>query len=176
MPKWEAPPITLRYNGIFDFDGMYAAVMDWAKNYGYKWMEKEWKHKVPSPKGAEQEIGWIIEKKVTDYVFHKIEFTIHTWEMQDVEVESNGKKKTLTTARLYIIINGTLEGDWQRRFTGKFGKMLGDWYYQFVAKKDFEGGQGDVLWYRMWDLHAILKTYFDMQSKRYAYKGYLGEG
>ena len=32
-----------------------------------------------------------------------------------------------------------------------------------------------MIYYRMWNLQAIIKKYFDMQTKKYAYKGYLGE-
>ena len=42
------PRVTLQFNGLFDFDGMYAAIIDWAKNYGYMWNEYDYKHKVPS--------------------------------------------------------------------------------------------------------------------------------
>mgnify|MGYP006415683771 CR=1 FL=1 len=59
MPKEHNPPITLRYHGLFDFDGMYAAVIDWAKNYGFKWHEKDYKHKVPSPSGAANPVGHV---------------------------------------------------------------------------------------------------------------------
>ncbi len=168
--------ITLRYTGLFDFDGLYTAVIDWAKLYGFKWHEKSYKHKVPSPKGAEQELDWVIEKKVTEYISNKIIFTIHTWDQQEVEVDTDGKKKTLTNARMYIVIEGELEFDWQRRFAGSsFAKRLGDWYRNIVYKKELEAVYLDQLYYRIWGLHSILKKYFDMQTQKFAYKTYLGE-
>ena len=39
MGDEKLPRITLRYNGLFDFDAMYAMIIDWAKNYGYMWHE-----------------------------------------------------------------------------------------------------------------------------------------
>lgn len=168
--------ITLRYSGLFDFDGLYAAVIDWAKNYGYKWHEFTYKHKVPNPKGAEQELDWIIEKNVTSYLQYSILFTIHTWDQNEVEVDIDGKKKNLTNARLYIIMKGTITTDWQKKFKGgRIAQKLGEWYEKYVFKKELESIYGDQLYYRMWNLHALLKKYFDMQTQKYAYKGYLGE-
>ncbi|MBS3126728.1 hypothetical protein J4228_01030 [Candidatus Woesearchaeota archaeon] len=176
MAKESLPQITLRYNGLFDFDGLYAAVVDWAKNYGYKWHEKDYKHKVPSPAGAEQELTWEITKNVTEYIAHRILFTVHIWDLTEVQVDVNGKTKSLSSARIYIIINGTLVYDWQQAFEkgSKFAQMLGQWYRKLKAK-DVESVYIDTLYYRIWNLHALLKKYFDMQTQKYAYKGYLKE-
>jgi hypothetical protein len=170
------PKITLRYNGLFDFDGLYAAVIDWAKNYGYMWHEQDYKHKVPSATGAEQEFKWFLTKNVTEYIRYDILFTIHSWDMLEVQVDVDGQKKDLTNARLYIWMEGTLHYDWQKKFSkgGWFGRKLGT-VYNKVMMLDMEVKYFDPLYYRMWNLQAILKKYFDMQTKKYSYKGYLGE-
>ncbi|MEK6969133.1 MAG: hypothetical protein AABW48_01765 [Nanoarchaeota archaeon] len=168
------PKITLKYDGLFDFEGLYAAITDWAKNYGFLWHESDYKHKVPSPNGAEQEMRWIIEKKVTDYIQYEITFDVHLWDMQELEIEQDGLKKPIVKARIYIIIKGKMIYDWQNKFGGsKFAEKLGDWYNQ-IMHKDIDS-KIDPLYYRMWNLHAIIRKYFDMQAKKYAYKGYLGE-
>ena len=66
MPSEKLHLVELRFNGLFDLDGLYAAVVDWSKNYGYRWHEYTYKHKVPSPKGAEQELMWLITKNVLE--------------------------------------------------------------------------------------------------------------
>ena len=75
----------LRYSGIFDFDGLYAAVIDWAKNYNFMWHEVDYKHKVPNPLGAEQEWKWLLTKENRYlyslfiyylYFFHKFLFCL----------------------------------------------------------------------------------------------------
>ena len=169
--------ITLQYTGVFDFDGMYAAIIDWAKNYGYMWHERSYKQKVPSPRGAEMEFEWDMSKNVTEYIRYKIMLTVHTWDTSETDVEVDGKKKTLTNSRLYIIINSVVETDWQERFAkgSKFTRKLGGWYEKLTAK-NLEGVYADQLYYRVWNLHALLKKYFDLQSKKHVYKGYLGEG
>ena len=169
------PQITLRYNGLFDFDGLYAAVTDWAKNYGYMWHEANYKHKVPTPAGAEQELKWILNKNVTEYVRYNILFTIHIWDLTEMEVEIDNKVKSLSNARLYILIDPKVEYDWQKIGKGgRFTSKLAAWYTK-LTKKDQEVYL-DQLYYRIWNLHAIIKKYFDMQTKKYAYKDYLNEG
>ena len=170
----DLPPITLRYNGLFDFDGLYAAVIDWAKNYGYRWHEKAYKHKVPSPKGAEHEIEWEITKEVTEYISYTISFAVHIWDLREVEVTIDGKKKNLSNARLYIVMNGKITPDWQKRFNGgRFIQWMGEKYLKWIG--DVDAIYADQLYYRMWNLHALIKKYFDLQTKKFAYKGYLGE-
>ncbi len=174
MPDYQLPKITLRYNGVFDFNGFYVAVTDWAKNYGYMWHEVDYKHKVPSAEGAEQELKWQLTKKVTEFIQYGILFTIHMWEVKDVQVE--GRKEPLMKARLYIIIEGTITYDWQKRYGGsKFAKMLGSWLMRLPHMNPIETKYFDQLYYRIWNLHAVIKKYFDMQSDKHAYKEYLKE-
>ncbi len=169
------PKVTLQYTGLFDFDGLFAAITDWAKNYGFMWHEWEYKHKVPSPKGAETEHKWVLNKNINEYVRYEILLTAHVWDMLEVEVEVDGKKKSLTNARLYIWLETKVLCDWQGRFKkgGVIGKKLGELYNQWMDRD--LSVYLDQAYYRTWDLQAIIKTYFDMQGKKYAYKGYLGE-
>jgi hypothetical protein len=177
MGKIPLNTMTLRYNGLFDFDGLYSAVIDWAKNYGFVWIENAYKHKVPSPAGAEQEFMWTMTQKVNDYVSYSILMIIHMWEMTEVQVNVGGRKRNLSNARLYIVMVPTITTDWQGKFNSpsKFIRTLGEWYEGKVKKKDIESGHGDALYYRTQNLHALIKKYFDMQTKKYEYKNYLQE-
>jgi hypothetical protein len=175
MKEDSFPPITLRYHGLFDFDGLYSAVIDWAKNYGYMWHERAYKHKVPSPKGAEQEFEWEMVSNVNVYTKYKIQISIHSWELNEVEVEEAGKKKILMNGRIYMVIVSSVEFDWQKKFEGsRFLARLGELYNKLLFK-DFDYYVYDTLYYRVWNLHALLKRYFDMQSKNNAYKNYIPE-
>ncbi len=176
MTKVKIKTVTLRYDGLFDLDGLYAAVVDWAKTYNYWWHEKMYKHKVPGPEGAEQELEWVIEKKVTDYLKYYIHIEVLIQDMREIEVEVDGKKKMLSNARINIIMSCELDVDWQARFgKSKFEEKVMGWYYKLVVKKNVESDYADQLYYRMMSLHAIMKKYFDMQTKKFAYKRYLGE-
>ncbi len=174
MPKVKVPNMLVKYDGLFDFDGLYATIIDWAKNYGYMWHEKDYKHKVPSPEGAEQEFVWVLNKKVTDWLSYTMVFTVYIWDMLEVEVEVEGKKKSLSNARIRILLEGSFEYDRQKKFKGsRFNTWLGK-----VYPKIYEREISDIfdrVNYRMMNIQSIIKTYFDMQSKKYVYKGYLQE-
>ncbi|MBT3297816.1 hypothetical protein HN385_02740 [archaeon] len=167
----------VRYEGLFDFDGLYAAIVDWSKNFGYRWHEASYKHKVPSTKGAEQEFKWILERDVDQLASFKILIEAHTWDQMEVVIESDGKQKTLTNARIEIVIKPSISLDWQKRFKGgpwKIWDKVWEIYFKLV-REELELKYGDTLIYRLYGFQAMLKKFFDMQSKNNAYKRYLGD-
>ena len=174
MSTVDVPKLTLRYEGLFDFDGLYAAITDWAKNYNYMWHEVDYKHKFPSPKGAEQEFKWELTKKISEFVDYKILVTVHVWDMSEVEIDVGGRKKSLSNARVSMVMEGSFTLDRQHIFKkGRFGELFGKWYDKLFHREAAE--YYDQLFYRTQGLHAVVKKYFDMQTKKHIYKGYLGE-
>ena len=164
-----------------------------------------------------------MKKKVTSYVHYRFLLSVHTWDLREVQVDiGGGKKRSLTNARIEIIIQPTIQFDWQGKFgvdyekdfnedttilspssyvvkdkegnprldkegneqiSYKYGKkpigrffapFLGKLYWR-VMKQDMENIYADQLYYRAWNLHALIKKYFDMQTKHHAYKRYMGE-
>lgn len=176
MGKVPLPLSHLRYNGLFDFDGAYAAIIDWAKNYGYLWHEEVYKHKVPSPAGAEQEFIWELSKNVNAYIKYIIKIKAKVYDMTEVKVNIKGKEQSLSNGRVKMAFQGTVEYDWQKRFSGggKWAQWLGELYAKLYWK-DIDNVYADPLMYRVLNLHNIVKKYFDMQTKKYGYKGYLRE-
>lgn len=172
--KWPVNDMTLRYNGIFDFDGMYAAMIDWAKGYNYIWNEQNYKHKVPSPKGAEQEWEWEMHKKINDFVIYRIHISGLAFDLREVDVEVDGKVKHLTNARIQLRITSKVEFDWQKKFGDKkkegqvWAKMFGTLYMKMM-QKEFEIQYWDNLYYHTYKLQAELKKYFDMVGKYHAW-------
>ena len=165
----------IRYSGLFDFDALYATIIDWCKNHGYNWHEVTYKHKVPSPRGAEQEWRWRAEKEVNDYFKYELFFIPHAWDLTEIEITKDGKKKTLTNGRMEIIIEPTLVLDWQGRWKrNRFTEWLGTQYYQ-VIRREIENVYHDELYYRMWGLQTAIKKFFNMQTKWNEWRKYLGE-
>jgi len=162
------PQLTIRYSGLFDFEALYAAVIDWAKNEGYMWHEKTFKHKVPKPSGAEQELEWELTKKVTDYLEFKVSFRVHIWDLKEIEVQTERGKNKLSQARILIVMNGYLNTDWKKKFSkNPFNKVLGKWYDKMYYHQI--GNYADSLAYRMLSLQAIIKKYFNLQTKKNVY-------
>lgn len=175
MPKESTPTLIIKYEGLFDFEAVYAAIIDWGKSHGYMWHEQDFTHKVPKPEGAEQKLKWHMYKKVNEFMHYHINFAGHIWDLTEVEVDAGGKKKTLTNARMYIKMTGTMEWDWQKRFTGsRFAKKLGEWWTE-MRMKEISSVYYDTLHYRLHDLQSIIKQVLEMQSKKHMYKGYMGD-
>lgn len=172
--KIDVPELRIRYHGLFDFPGTYAAVQTWCKDHGYYWQEEITKHKVPSPRGAEQETMWSAERLVTDYINYRIELWNHTWDMTEATVQLKGKKKKLTNARVEFWFKGTVTYDWQNIWKGgRLVKWIGGLYDKYIMRRDLEAIYVDGLIYSMYDLHALVKKNLDMQAKAHEYRGYM---
>jgi hypothetical protein len=170
------PGVRIRYSGLFDFDGLYSAMADWFKRYRYYLHEEMYKHKVPSPLGAEQEMFWYADSEVSEYIKFKINVYFHLWDMTEVEVVKDGKKRILTNARIEIKIWGDLITDWQDKFEkNKFTRMLRGLYNSYMLRREVESYWGDMLIYRIFNLQSYVKKYLDMQTASNEYEGYLGE-
>ena len=170
------PAATIRYRGLFDWDGLYLAIAEWFKRYRYFLHEEMYKHKVPSPRGAEQELHWYADVEVNEYYKYRITVDFHLWDMTEVEVIRDGKKKLLTNARLQIKLVGILYVDWQHKFEkNRFTLALRNFYNTCIIRRTLESIHADIVYYRMWDLHAYIKKYLDMQTAWHEYAGYLGE-
>lgn len=171
-----AKPLIIRYKGLFDYDGLYNLVVRWMKARRYWFSESVYKHKVPSPYGAEQEFKFEGEKKVNDFVNYIMNMHFHLWDMTEVEVVREGEKKTLTNARMEIIFGATVVLDYEKRMEKhKIWSAIVDVYYKYFLKEDIESLYSDTLYYRLYRLHALIKQFLDMEAKGNEYEGYLGD-
>lgn len=166
----------LRYKGLFDFDGLYNLMIQWLKARRYWFHETKYKHKVPSPKGAEQQIGWKAERKVTDYIEYVLSIELHLWDMTEVEVVQKGVKKTLTSARMEIVFQGVVNLDYEKRWEqSTIWIILRDFYNKYIAKEELESIYWDTLQYKTQQFMNVVKEFLDMQAKGYEYAGYMGD-
>src|SRR3989338_4919334 len=174
--KEELPVAIIRYRGLFDFNGLYNSMADWFKHYRFILHEEMYKHKVPSPLGAEQELYWYAEQEVTEFVKFRIDVDFHLWDMTEIEVVKDGKKKLLTNARIEIKLKPILTFDWQDRFEKtKLTRALRNLYIGVIYRREASGIWTDMIEYRTIGWQAHIKQYLDLQTKWHAYAGYLGE-
>ena len=166
----------IRYKGLFDFDGLYNLIVQWMKSRRYWFHEETYKHKVPFPSGAEQEINFKGDKKIDEFHMHAINIYFHLWDMTEVEVEVDGVKKTLTNARMEITLNGNLTLDYEKRYEkNNFLMTIRDFFLKYVIKENVETMWYDEMRYRVFKLHGAIKDFLDMQTKGNEYRGYLGD-
>lgn len=166
-------PLTLKYDGIFDLDNFYKMVQQWIVDQGFYFEEGTFKHKVPSPAGAEQDYdlsGW---QNISEYVRFTIRVYIKTYNLKDLEVIKDGKKRKLSKTKMKVRIAGEVVLDYNNRFEkNKFLLGLRSFYHKYILKED-EGVIGglwwDKLYYMLFKLHSEMKEYLDMESKGNAY-------
>jgi len=168
--------LTLRYKGVYDFDGLMLLIIEWMKTRRFWFAESVIKHKVLGPFGAEHERKFEGEKKVTDYYMEKMQVVFHLWDATTVEVIEKGVKKELTKARMEIVISGSLVLDYQGRWDKTpFHRKVREFFHTYVIKNKMETFWADGLYYRLFKLHALIKDFLDMQAKSHEYEGYMGD-
>lgn len=163
-------PHRIKYDGIFDWEGLYRMIYDWFRARNYYFEETSIKYKVPSPLGAEVKVdmsGW---RKTTDYIKEWVSVFIIFYDLREVEVIKDGKKKKLMKGKMIIEVHGYVETDWQGRWNQtQFGQYLKEFYDKFLIKKDLENVWWDRLYYIMYKLHTEIKNYLDMENRENAY-------
>lgn len=158
-------PVQFRYEGLCDFNGLYAAVVDYAKHYGYMWQEKAYKHKVPGPAGAEQEFVWILSRDVNEELSCNITLNVHAWDMKDMVVEG----KPFTHLRLEIVFTSSMTIDPHKTFRStQWARPLYNLYWRFRTR-DFYLGPLDNFYVEVLGLRNRLMTFCDMKSNKSAY-------
>ena len=148
----------------------------WIIDSGYEFQEMQYKHKVPDPAGYEQELRWYGWRKVTGYVKYNIHVYFHLWEIKDVELVKQGRKKRMWNARVLIEIKGDVETDWNNYFeraNSKFLIGLREWINKYLLFNKIMSSWTDEHYYRIYKLHLVAKQALGMttitDSSRYRY-------
>ena len=165
------PEMILKYMGVFDLDKLFHLMYEWFIQQGYELTEGKYKHKIPTPKGAEQDIDWMAKRKVTHYIMYQIKINFRLWDLKDVEVVKGDEKKTLAFAKLKITFNPTLVLDYENKFKGKFLGDLHKFFIKLVYNQELDNVYGDQLYYRVYKLHQAIKEHLDMETTYNASEG-----
>jgi hypothetical protein len=169
---WDEPvePKTyIRYKGIWDMQDIYDTIADWFRKRKYKFHERVYKHKHPSPYGVERQYTWEAERKENDYVQFHYDLYIHTYDAHDIEVVTpEGAKKMFTKGRIWIEIKPTFITDWEKRWQSKsFFSQLRGFYNKYMLRRNFTQGWHPKLRYEMFELQGMLKARLKMESDEY---------
>jgi hypothetical protein len=165
------PPLIIRFKGVFDYDGLYKMMHAWLISKRFLFHENKYKDKVATPFGNEIEIKWTAEKKTTEFIKEYIIIEFHLWDHAEVEVIRDGKKVKLSTARLEIKFFADLELDYSKRFRNgsELIKKVGNFYVNNIIYWDWRIKHANALEYTVYDLHAKVKKYLNMDSSSNAY-------
>ena len=148
---------------------LYESIADWFRKRKYKFHERVYKHKHPSPYGVERQYIWEAERKENDFIQFHYNMYIHTYDAHDIEVVMpDGKKKIFTKGRIWIEIKSKLFSDWEKRWTDKaFHARLKAFYNKYILRKNYTQGWYPKIRYEMYELQAMLKSRLKMESDEY---------
>ncbi|MBN2423281.1 hypothetical protein JXB41_08720 [Candidatus Woesearchaeota archaeon] len=156
---------TIKYRGVFDFEGLYKYVQKWLRDRDWDFFEIQAKDKPPW-----LIYKWIARKKVTFYAALQINLEFWLWEPKEVEVIKEGTKKKLTDSRMKILLNGAYitdyDGDFEKSdFLKKVEKFLNGYVlYHEILLKYF-----DYLDYYIYGLMTDIKKFLGMETATNAY-------
>lgn len=170
------PHAFIRYKGVWDMQDLYEAMADFFLRRKYKFHEKLYKHKHPSPFGVERQYTWLAKRAETDYVETVYDIYFHVYDAKDVEVvRPDGTKKTYTKGRIWIEIKVSFVSDHEGRFNEKlFYAHLKDFYNRYVIRKNFTQGWGPKNRYEMYELKALIQKKLKMTADEYEHENFVG--
>ncbi len=134
MASHKTPKLFLRYEGVFDFENLYAYIREFFNNKQYDYIEKGWKEKDATPQGREITVKMIPEKNVTEYIKYAWSVEWKSVDAHPVTVEEGGKSKKKTHARFHLHIQAELIEDWQG--LGDKHSGLADFFSKYVFKRE----------------------------------------
>src|SRR3989338_11504525 len=164
------PAVYIRFKGVWDMEDLHQAMAEWFREKKYKFYERIYKHKHPSPFGVEQQWIWEAKRNEEDWVQFTIMLYWHTYDVHDIEViMPDGSKKTLTKGRIWLEFRGYITFDYKGRFQkAPFYAQLMNFYNKYVILKKNEQLWWDLLWYReIHQLHELVKERLKLESQGY---------
>ncbi len=165
--KIPLPTARLIYQGVFDWDNLYKTLRNWLNDRDYEISERMYKHKVPSPAGAEDEVKWEGMRKVSGMVKFRLNVYFHLYDMKEVDVIKEGAKTRMTKARIMGEFTGSVEVDYSNKWFGKskFMDIVSQWFFDWVWRKNWDNIYSDELYYTMYKFYSAAKETLDMDAQ-----------
>ncbi len=166
--KYETWPATVRYDGVFDFDGMYKEIIAYLRRHNYWFYETLYKHKPWSPIGTELVLKWRAERKLDEYYHYTINLEWHLMDLHTVEVIRQGKKVTLSKCYFWVNITGVAAADWQalEREGGWQTQVIGKFFRNKVADREYIYDYVYPLHGEVMELQQIIQHWTNMEASR----------
>lgn len=158
----------VKYSGLGNFKDSYKHAYDWLIGEGFDVVEDKYEEKTKG-EAKDAKIVWTATHKVTDYFRIRLEIKWEVLGMTDVEVELDGKKKSMNKfSEIKIDIRGTLEKD----YTSKWGatstqRFLKDVYHKYVIPGTTDKRKIEVVEITQ-QFKDEMKAFFDLICKRYS--------
>ena len=170
------PPLKIRYKGVWDMQDLYESTVSWLRERKWKFHEKVYKHKHPSPFGIERQYVWLAEQKVDEYVSITINIYMHTYDAYDIEaVDKNSKKRIFTKGKIWVNLKAIINFDYEGRFdTHSFWGYLKDFYVKYVIKKKVMQGYSPRYRHELVALYHFMMERLKMETRDSEYANIAG--
>ncbi len=92
----------------------------------------------------------------------------------EIDAVKSGVKQKLMKGRLQIELNGVTETDYpnltgEQNFRKSWELKLQDFYNKYIIKKELDLEHTDSLYYEVYQLHDVVKSYLDLEAKGNTY-------
>jgi len=153
----------VKYSGEFDYEALYLTIYNWLKKKGYL-INETYKHKM-TPSGAEVELTFKGDKKVTEFFKYKIECETKIWGLSEFEATRHGKKQKLNKGRMNITLSITLHLDYNSRFDkSEFTQRLFNMIRFTLLRKKIIIVWAGALMAECYQLHTEIKKQLGMET------------
>ena len=169
-------PYYIRKTGVWDMQDLYEYVADFFRKRKFKFHERIYKHKRPSPFGSERQHTWEAERKENEFIQFHYQIYIHTYDAQDIEVvDKNNQKKMFTKGRIWIEVKSDIITDWQKRWgSSSFYREVKNFFYKYVLKNNIVMGWETTMRYQLFELHAGMKNRLKMEADEFEHLHFAG--
>jgi hypothetical protein len=170
------PSTHLRFTGVWDMQDLYESMVNWLRMKKYKFNEKIYKHKHPSPFGVERQYVWEATREETEYGKIHINIYMHEYDSHDIEVTMrDGSKRVFTKGRLWAEFKIEMRFDFEKRWnTNPFYFHLKDFYNKYVMRKRWMQGWSPKTRTEIFAVQAFMRERLKMEHQAYAHKYYGG--
>ena len=157
--------LKVKWKGIFDLKDLYRKMKFWLDFQGYgdersNFIEEQYIEKIKG-NAKNFEIRWRGEKKVSDYFSFVISLTFLVLGMQEIEIESEGKKLPMHKGEVEIKFTAELV----KNSSGKWKKdsYMRKFYERFVVRDRIEDYKIE-LYKKLYQFHEEVKTYLQIHE------------
>ena len=163
-------PVTIKFRGLYDLDGLYRFMANWLRQRRYEVHETLYKSKPP-----EMELRIRAERKHTGFVMWVITIYYHSWGEYDVDAVVNSKTKKMANARMKLVLNGEIVAPYEDIFgrpkwtSNSTERRLLNLFRNWFMKRELEAIEWDTLYYEMYKFHGAIKDFLKYEAKGNVY-------
>ena len=154
--------LKIKQRAVFDMGELYKVMFRWFSRNNYDFQEKEYSESA-MPEGAKKlEIGWLSNKKISDYIKFHIDVKFLIIGLTSTEVEVGNVKTKTNTGDLEMRVSAWLEMDYEDKYSSSpIPKFLRDLYDKYIIKSRIENYEAQIH-EECYELVAEVKSFLNL--------------